>query len=263
MSYELSAANAGQPRWETGWQIYKVEPSGQIFAQRGGVNRAFSPGQYVIQDGVGAGPRVGSNATVFFPKESLTIQPGFYFAFGEAETEFPADFNLIRFYWNIESGGAAGLMRLSTQKLNRFRVPFRMKSLTARSQYTRLDPAIIYLNKRYYHIAAELLSGVRHEMEGRLGDGTPLFTLCLAPGLALAEDPGNGESFGMNRCRLLAEAVWTAYLQGDQSLSARLDEVEKQFSANGLDLDRPYLNARSIDLYNDQGNPALFEAVRA
>ncbi|HEV2417879.1 MAG TPA: T3SS effector HopA1 family protein [Terriglobia bacterium] len=259
MSQELSVANAGQPRWEPGWQIYKVEPSAQIFAQRGGVNRAFQPGQYVIQDGASAGPRAGSSATVFFPKESLTMQPGFYFAFGEAETDSPADYNLVRFYWNVKSEGAADLMRLSTERLNRFRIPFRMKSLTTRSQYTRLDAAIVYLNKRYFHIAAELLGGVRREMEGRLGEGVPLFTLRLAPGLALAEDPGNGESFGMNRCRMLAEAVWSAYLQGDQSLSGRLAAIASQFKANGLDLDRPYLNAGSADQYS----PALFEAARA
>lgn len=259
MSLELSAANAGQPRWEPGWQIYKVEPSGQIFAQRSGLNRTFWPGQYVIHDGAGAGPRVGLSVTVFFPKESLTMQPGFYFAFGETETESSADHDLVRFYWNIGSDSAADLMRLSTGKLNRYRVPFRMKSLTTRSHYTRLDPAIIYFNKRYFHIAAELLNGVRREIKGQLGEETPLFTLRLAPGLALAEDPGNGESFGMNRCRILAEAVWSAYLQGDQSLAGRLAAVESQFKANGLDLNRPHLNGRSADQYS----PAFFEAERA
>lgn len=259
ISKELSAANASQPRWEPGWQIYKADPSGQIFAQRGGIYRAFWPGQYVIQDGGGAGPRVGSSAMVFFPKESFAAQPGFYFAFGEAETETPVDDNLIRFYWNVQGGGAAELMRLATQSLNRYSAPFRMKSLTHRSQYVRLDPSIIYVNKRYFHIAAELLGDVHRKARGWLGEETPLFTLRLARGLALAEDPGNGESFGMNRCRLLAEAVWTAYLQGDQSLSGRMALAASHFKASGVELDRPYANARSANQYDS----AFFEAPRA
>ncbi|MGH9401082.1 MAG: T3SS effector HopA1 family protein [Terriglobia bacterium] len=257
LSQELSAANSGQPRWEPGWQIFKVEPSGQIVAQRYGISRAFWPGEYVTHNGPGMGPTVGSSATVFFPKESLTMQPGFYFAFGEAETASPADYNLIRFYWNIDDKGAAHLMRLSTQTLNRFRIPFRMKSLTHRSQYGRLDPALVYLNKRYFRIAAELLSYVHRELAEHLGQEAPLFTLRLAPGLALAEDPGNGESFGMNRCRIVAEAIWSAYLQGEQGLPGRRAEVAKQFKAYGLNLDRPYLNGRSIDQYD----PAIFEAA--
>lgn len=259
MSAELSAANTSQARWEPGWQIYKVDASGQVFAQRGGIYRAFWPGQYVIQDGVGTGPRVGSSALVFFPKESFAAQPGFYFAFGEAETETPADDHLIRFYWNVRSEGAVELMRLATQSLNKFSAPFRMKSLTHRSQYVRLDPSIIYVNKRYFHIAAELLSEVHRRIEGWLGEETPLFTLRLASGLALAEDPGNGESFGMNRCRMLAEAVWSAYLQGDQSLAGRRAMVMSHFTSSGIDLERPHLNARSANRYDD----APFEAARA
>jgi hypothetical protein len=195
-------------------------------------------------------------ATVFFPKESLTLQPGFYFAFGETVTEPSDEYGLIRFYWNINHQGAVRLIELCTRELNRFLVPFRIKCLTSCSQYTRLDAAVLYLNKRYYRIARELLTGVHEDLAGFLGPETPLFTKRLAPGLALAEDPGNGESFGTDRCRILAEAIWSAYQRGEQGVAERLVEVAKQFKAYGLDLDRPYLNSRTIDQYE----PAPFEA---
>jgi hypothetical protein len=47
--------------------------------------------------------------------------------------------------------------------------------------------------------------------------GTPVFTKFLAPGLGLAEDPGQGDSFGQHRCRLLADAMILAYEQGKKA----------------------------------------------
>lgn len=249
LSRELSRANSSQPRWEPGWQVTRVEPSGQIHAQRFGFVRMFWPGEYILQDGSGMGPRAGSVVTVFFAKESVAMQPGFYFAFGERSTEVSDYHDIIRFYWNVGSESIVTLVGQVTGLLNRFQVPFRMKCLTSRSQYKRVDPALLYVNKRYYHIVAELLADIYLEVGKKLDPETPLFTKGLAPGLALAEDPANGESFGTHRCRILAEAIWNAYQRGSHKLPDRMNAVVKHFQAYGLDLERSYLNARSSDHY--------------
>jgi hypothetical protein len=77
----------------------------------------------------------------------------------------------------------------------------------------------------------------------------PLFSKYLLPGLGFAEDPGNGESFGMNRCRLLAEAVCRAHASGEPSALARMAAVREVFGENGLALAAPYLNPGSRDDY--------------
>jgi len=91
---------------------------------------------------------------------------------------------------------------------------------------------------------------VHSKIQDGLKSETPLFTKRIAPGFALAEDPGNGESFGMHRCRIVAEAIWQAYSEGSQTEEARLEEVTKRFVSYGLTLDRPYLNPRSDDQYD-------------
>ena len=52
----------------------------------------------------------------------------------------------------------------------------------------------------------------------------------LAPGLSLVEDPNNGESFGMNRCRIFAEGIWNAFAKGLTDRDSRLHEVKQRFA---------------------------------
>ena len=246
---ELSEANSSQERWDSGWQIYQTLPSGQILAHKYGIMRMVWPGEFMAHDGFGMAPRVGANISILVARESRTMQPGFYFAFGETVTDQQDDYSIVRFYWNITDSAAPGLIRLITQRLNRFQVPFRLKCLSFRTQFKRADAAVLFLGKRYYRITAELLVDVYEQVRGNLKTETPLFTKQLAAGLGFAEDPGNGESFGMSRCRIVAEGLWSAYVKGLPTQQARLQEVIAHFEKNGIALEHPYLNARSIDHY--------------
>jgi hypothetical protein len=250
LSAELSAANAGQPRWDTGWQIARIETSGQVIAQKSGKQRSLWPGEFLTFDGPGVPPRPGSHISVYFPHESRTMQPGFYFAFSEAESDPADEARLTRFYWNLREEGAVPLTNWVTQTLNRFQVPFRFKCMTFSGQFERLDAAVLYVSKKFFRISAELVSGGREKLKAFLLPETPLFTRELAPGLAFAEDPGNGESFGMNRCRILAEAIWSAASKGLSKEEERIQEVARYFGQYGLSFDRIHLNSQSADFYD-------------
>src|SRR6266446_5087093 len=82
-------------------------------------------------------PGEGANISILVARESRTMQPGFYFAFGEAVTDQQDDYSIVRFYWNIPDSLAPGLIRLITRRLNRFQVPFRFKCLSFRTQFKR------------------------------------------------------------------------------------------------------------------------------
>ena len=68
-------------------------------------------------------------------------------------------------------------------------------------------------------------------------------TLPLRPGVAFAEDPGGGESFGSHRCLLIAEAAVTAAEHGIRSLDGRLDLVRTRFVEAGSSLEAPHLGS--------------------
>lgn len=245
----LSEANATRERWDSGWQVYQVLPSGQVMAHKDGRTRALWPGEFLSTDAPGFAPRPGTNLSVFFSRETKTMQPGFYFAFGEAQAGELDSFSLARFYWNQRAEGAAPLMRSVTRGLNRFQVPFRIKCLTNSAFYTRNDAAVLYVDKRFYRVTARVLAHVYEEVAEHLRPEAPLFTKRLADGLALAEEPYTGESFGMQRCRILAEGLLGAPARGARDDASRLEEVERHFAAYGLKLEAPYLNPRSIDQY--------------
>ena len=245
----LSEANSTRERWDAGWQVYQILPSGQILAHKDGRTRALWPGEFLSTDAPGMALRPGMNLSVFFMRETRTMQPGFYFAFGEAQAGELDNFSLARLYWNVRAEGAVTLMRTVTRGLNRFQVPFRLKSLTNSAFYTRNDAAVLYVDKRFFRVTARVLADIYEEVSQHLRPDAPLFTKPLADGLALAEEPYTGESFGMQRCRILAEGILSAHARGARDEAARLEEVERHFAAYGLKLEAPYLNPRSIDQY--------------
>jgi hypothetical protein len=245
----MSLANTTRERWEHGWTIARIQQHGQILAQKGSVQRNLWPGQFVSKDGPASMPRQGAEISVFYARESRSLQTGFYYAFGEVPEDDASAFGLVRLYWNISFEGAPRLVGLLTSRLNRFHVPFRLKAATARSQFNRTDVAVVYLAKRFFHIVAELMLDVHPEIEDALGDDVPLFSKRLAKGLGVAEDPGTGESFGQSRCRRLAESVWNCYQRGEKRPQARWEEFRRLLKERGIDPRHPHLNAGSLDWY--------------
>jgi hypothetical protein len=249
LSGVLSAANASRDRWEHGWTIEQIHSSGQITAQRGNLSRSLWPGQFLSKDGPGARPRKGAQVSIFYPRESTSLQPGFYYCFGETPEDEAFTLGLVRIYWNIGLAGAPELVRSLSTRLNFFQVPFRFKCSVMPSQYDRTDVAVVYLAKRLFPFVADLLQEVYPAVRPHLEPEVPFLTWRLAPGVGVAEDPGNGESFGQHRCRLLAESCWNCFLRGDQEAAARLEELRLLAGAQGADPERFHLNAGSLDCY--------------
>ncbi|HWW62309.1 MAG TPA: T3SS effector HopA1 family protein [Thermoanaerobaculia bacterium] len=243
----LSAANATRERWDSGWTITQFAHGGAIWAKKGDVVQSFAPGRYAGMQG--AAPSVGAPVNVYLAKESRELQPGFYHMFGELPFDDRTP-GLARIYFHIDEAGAPLLVNAVTSTLNRFLVPFRMKTLSYRGVYVRSDAAVLFFPKRHFPIIARLVAGrIRDAVRAHLRPRVPLMTKRLFDGVALAEDPGNGDSFGTNRCRLIAQAIWDAYARGQQSEEARMQELDMQFTRNGLALARPYLRAASADVY--------------
>jgi hypothetical protein len=245
----ISAANTSREHWDAGWQLMQTLPSGQIVAVKGAMTRMAWPGEFHGHGSPGMQLLPGAGISLFAPRESRTPQPGFYFAFGEALADQQEDYGIVRFYWNVTADGVAPLVGAITPALNHFAIPFRFKCLYLPELFDRSDAAVLYVAKRHYRIVATMLQDVHRAVRPRLKSATPLFSKRLAYGLGLAEDPGTGESFGMSRCRLLAEAACRAHERGLYSAEARLEEAAGAFAATGLSLDRPYLNAGSFDQY--------------
>ncbi|HUG82935.1 MAG TPA: T3SS effector HopA1 family protein, partial [Euzebya sp.] len=100
---------------------------------------------------------------------------------------------------------------------------------------TRADGAVVYLPDESLDTALQLLLPA---VDGLLHPDVPPLTCRVAPGLAWAHDPGDGRSFGEDRCGVIASAVAAV-----TDRPATTADVAAAFRRNGLDPAAPHLRA--------------------
>jgi hypothetical protein len=180
-------------------------------------------------------------------RESLTQQPGCYMALGQPES---VGTKWLRLYWNVNPSGAVVLMEIATGILNLLHVPFRLKVLLDTS-IARRDAAVLYVPLAYWPAARDIIGPISRRLDEsrNLEAATPLFTKTLRPGVGLAEDPQTGLSFGMHRSGLVARSLARSYLAGHTKEDQQWSDLTAEFTREKLSIDRAYLNAGSVDVY--------------
>jgi hypothetical protein len=241
----LAAANAAVPHWEEGWRVCGVRPGGTVIARRGECTRTWGAGQYIVVGGPMA-PKEGHAIRVFKHHESWTLQPGCYFAFGPDNGDDNDTASTVRVYFNLKTDGVA-LIAFITSTFPRHRVPYSLKCFSGRAARMRSDAAVLYIGARYAHLALDVIASGCSTLRAHLAERTPLFARRLAPGIALAEEPHTGESFGAHRSHAVAEGLCAAYRRGLHGRTAREAEILAAFQAHGIALAEPYLNAEPFD----------------
>jgi hypothetical protein len=242
---ELSKANSGAGFWAAGWQAVEVDGR-TVSVLRDGLMLRASLAE--CQPAAGGQIVPGASVRVRLLKEFRGASPGFYVALGDQELESDP-LGLLRFYWNATPKGAVELMRRLTESLNRAAVPFRLKAAKQPEDFTRCDNVVLYLRKTDYAAALSCVEASYSQIASQLQHGIPVFTKFLAPSLALAENPPGSDSFGMHRCRLMADGLVRAHERRQRSLAPRYQAVLERFGEEGISLERPYLNPRSSDQY--------------
>jgi hypothetical protein len=190
----------------------------------------------------------GAQIGLCLPNELLNMSPGFYMALGNRELP-PDGAALIRFYWHLTPDTAAAFVRKATARLNDLHLAFRLKVLRDPALYTRCDAGVVYALAEEYSVVSEVLADVHGEIASGLRPSVPAFVKQLAPGLGFAEDPGGWQSFGEHRCRLLADALVSAFEADAHTVPDRVATVVDRFAQEGIDLDAPFLNSGSTDRY--------------
>ena len=247
---ELSSANAGRGKWESGWTVHRLEDDGQVVVARDGLKFWTDPSAVRT-----AGRRVvpGAPCRVRVGKEVRHLVPGFYLALGDADGDLAPGRKanaLVRLYWNLSAEAAAPFLASASRLLNAAGLPFQAKVLSDPAAYVRADAGVIYIRRRDFPRVAEIIARVHDSIGPGLHVDVPLFTKRLADGLGIAEDPTDGSSFGEHRCRLVAEALWCGFTMGLTHRDARAELLAAAFRRAGLDPRRPHLQNRSRDAYS-------------
>jgi hypothetical protein len=247
----LSTANCGTGTWEPGWTVRGVEPDGALVVgnNRDGLTLWAQPRQFRSANGA---VEPGSIGRLQVGKELREMLPGYYAALGDADQ--PADEGgepaaVTRLYWHLTAAAAPTWIEELTRRFNDAEIPFRAKVLSAPSAYYRADAGVLYLARADFDQALSLLLPVHRAVSRGLRSATPMFTKRLARGLAAAEDPGDGRSFGQQRCGLVAEGLARAFEAGATTRDGRTAAITARFAEEGLRVARPWLSPGSRQRY--------------
>jgi HopA1 effector protein family len=260
---QLEEANKGEGYFDSGWSVLREETDGSLAVTKGGLRLHIQRKKHLQESEQAAA--LSDFVSIMMPKN--LVQNGFYMAVGNAGLQ--GEEAMVRVYFNFTPEGAVAVMAGLTERLNQRGIPFSFKALYNPVDYQRYDAGVLYFGKTDYELVRQIVANVYQQNQSIFKPEIPLFTLELAPGLGLAEEPdkkfGSEESFGMNRCQIIANGLLMAWQQGDNSATGRMAAISEQFSGLGIDWQRPYLNADSEDVYRGfcpvdaPGKPGFFK----
>ncbi|MFD4371278.1 lanthionine synthetase LanC family protein [Streptomyces sp. NPDC058486] len=243
----LRRRNAGAGSWEGGWQVHQ-SPPGAGTGPPPEVRLERERVRISVLDERLLRPQGAVTSALRMPKELLHRSPGHYLALSDEPVAPGAA--VVRVYWNCTARGALDLMGALTTSLNGAGIAYQFKVLDDPTAFDRCDAAVLYLaadtvEAAHPHLdrAHRLLADTRRAR----GTRVPVFTKELGAGVGLAEDTDHGRSFGMHRCRLLAEGLVEASARGRRA--DRLECVGAYLDTHGVSLDTPYLRPGSVDAY--------------
>jgi HopA1 effector protein family len=250
---QLHDSNYGEGYFQPGWSILREETDGSLAVIKGGLRLHIERNQHLRPSNKYAS--VGDVVAIKMPKN--IVQNGFYMAVGNAGLYRYEDSQhqqvTVRIYFNFTPSGATSVMGSLTKYLNEAKIPFQFKVLYHPKDYKRHDSGVLYFDKQDYEVVKQFLNLVYLENQAHFKPEIPLFTKQIAPGLGLAEEPdqkfAERESFGMNRCQIIANGLLEVWYQRDNSSQGRMKSIIGQFSRVGIDLDSVHLNANSEDIY--------------
>ena len=251
---KINDSNHGKGYYDSGWIVTKEENEHSLIVSKGEI-KLYIERENHLQPAQKAS-KVGDSVSILMPKN--IVQNGFYMAISDAGSHsqgapgIPPE--IVRVYWNLIPDGVINVMETITTELNSLSLPFTFKVLYNPGDYTRFDSGVLYFDKCNYKTFQPVLEKIYTENKSYFKPEIPLFTKQLAPGLGLAEEPNirftEVESFGMNRCQIIANGLLTAKAQGKNSSEEKLDCIFEQFSSLNLDWEHAYLNANSEDIYH-------------
>lgn len=185
--------------------------------------------------------RLGAKVSVLMPCVREAPLSGFVGLTSRGGSH-PDDEPHLKLYVNAMPAGSLALFRALTHEPALRRLRFDAKTLNAPRLFGRRDTLLLYARVRDTPALVKWLRVFMRERAELFRDEVPPLTQKLARGLGLAESPFNTpESFGAQRCRLIAEGLVTARRERRAWNAC----VAERFEREGHDWKRPWVGLAS------------------
>ncbi|GAA0850190.1 T3SS effector HopA1 family protein [Streptosporangium amethystogenes subsp. fukuiense] len=228
-----------------------VEPGAPGVVRLNGVRVRIPESRLGDEVATPAGParRVG------LPAVQPTVSPGFLLVSGSAGHGLEED-ACLRLYLGAETADAApALWGAVLERLEKLRLPYRAKVLSARDLYPRRDSIVVYLGRRAWHAVPEI--GAAATATGGLRQDLSAYVAALGGGIGWAwepQDPRPGTrrlSFGEHRSHAIAAGLLVHAEHGGD----RDDAVREALRAAGVEPGAVYRNLGSPTLPFETSGP--------
>jgi hypothetical protein len=240
------AADAASGRFEAGWTVAEVDADAaspwQIPAARGNELRWVDPGDFLYPGATGLRPPAGAAIEVTARRD--VEFDGWWSTLSAA---WEPSGTVLRLYWSVRPAHVGGLIETLTTNLD-FGAPWALKAPLLAERLRHPDAVVLYVaTSAWEHLQPAIAKSLRRSAPG-LRDELPALTLMVAPGVGLAEDPGD-ESFGTQRCRVIAEGLSHALGRGADTPGELCRAAEAALARHGISIAAPYLHRGSRSEY--------------
>jgi hypothetical protein len=244
----LRAAHAASERFEDGWTAV-ADPLGKLLAKRAWELRPLRAFDYANVSRPGSPVQLGDRLAMSGRRDVVDGPNGWWMTMGSAGP--PRGAPLVRVYWNGGADIVAELTRRITGLLEDGGHAYSMKCPSAAPLFERVDSIVVYLDRPTWSRARSGLRAVHASLETALHPQTPPLTRRLGRGVAVAEDPGGGRSFGQSRAIALASGLMRLLPDRLADEGAVVEVLAAALAAHRISPTRPYLGAASSSTSDD------------
>jgi hypothetical protein len=242
---ELQNNNTGTGWWNPSYHVIRANTNGEMMVKKKGITICVS-----INDCDNSSAIEGDLVSIKTP--SSNIIPEYYMAYGNSVCSF--DINATLIFFNLDCRGAITLTRELTSGLNKSMIPFVLHVLHSPAKYRRYNSCFLRINKIDFFNVRNLVQEICEKFTLNLVDKIPAFTKKIYCGISIAEAPLGQlffpEGFGYTRCEIVAKALYYCHKSGQNSTKSKLNCIHQFFKDNKVDINYPYLNPESEDIYN-------------
>jgi len=237
MTCLLRAAHAGAEHFDPAWIVVSAAPDGHCQVSKGGCWRTVQPGEYVSPLRKGVPPTPGELLEIVRRHDWTDPQTGFWCA---QSLDAPPEPPINRAYLDVSASTVAQVLHEVTARLERDGLRHSLKCPAIAEGYARVDSLVVYYERADEKRVPSLLTDAHARIGSLLRAPVPPLTQRLAPGLAHAEEPKGGGSFGQSRCHALAGGLVNA-LRRAATREELLASLLEGLHAEGIDSCQPWL----------------------
>lgn len=200
---ELANADVSFTNENKGWKIISWNKEGSIKAEKNKNIVIFAREEHLLEETPTAGKIIA------IPKRKPWNDGSSPFLFFFSDTPYDNEISSqVRVYFNVSPDQLPTFISKLTATLNKYQLPFHLKTLFKFDRNLRADNTVLYFSKEVAATIFIALSSIKEELEKCTREGLPLFTKPLMKGASLAESPVEQLSFGV----MIAELFYASFI---------------------------------------------------